>query len=63
MTHYDKLMDSITEEIYLFWQDGNKGFDWDDGLAKEKSYAILRMVEEFQQNRANLKPLRWRASD
>ena len=61
MTHYDKLMDSITEEIYLFWQDGNKGFDWDDGLAKEKSYAILQMVEEFQQTRANLK--QWRASD
>ena len=59
MTHYDKLMDSISEEIYTIWEKDI----WDERVAKEKSYAILKLVEEFQQNRANLKPLRWRASD
>ena len=58
MTHYDKLMDSISEEIYTIWEKDK----WDEGIAKEKSYAILKMVEEFQQNRVNLQP-RWRASD
>lgn len=63
MTHYDRLIDSISEEIYLFWQDGHKGFDWDGGLAEEKSYAILRKVEEFQQARVDLSKKHWRASD
>jgi len=63
MTHYDRLMDRISSEIYLFWEDGKKGFDWDEGLAEEKSYAILKLVEEFQQTRVDLKKTRWRASD
>lgn len=63
MTHYDRLIDSIAEEIYLFWQDGHKGFDWDEGLAEEKSYAILKKVEEFQQVRHSVGLKAWRASD
>ena len=58
MTHYDRLMDSISEEIYTIWQKDT----WDEGVAKEKSYAILKLVEEFQQKRVNLQPRR-RASD
>ena len=63
MTHYDRLMDSLTEELYLFWKDGNAGFDWDVGLAEERSLAILRMVEEFQQVRVTPNKKTWRASD
>lgn len=63
MTHYDRLIDSISEEIFHFWEDGNKGFDWDEGLAEEKSYAILKIVESFQQARVDLSKKHWRASD
>lgn len=60
MTHYDRLIDSLTEELYLFWKDGRAGFDWDAELANERSYAILKMVEDFQQIRAKNV---WKESD
>lgn len=62
MTHYDRLVDRIVEEIYFFWKDGQNGFDWDESLAKEKSDEILKMVEEFQSKRAQSLGF-WRASD
>lgn len=57
--HYDKLMDSITDEIYTIW----KKDIWDDTVARNKSYAILKIVEEFQQSQSDWRKQQWRASD
>jgi hypothetical protein len=60
MTHYDKLIDSITTELFTVWQDGHNGLNWEDELYKERAHYLLQMVEEFQEKR-NLK--QWRATD
>jgi hypothetical protein len=57
MTHYDKLIDSIKQELYEHHTNTSV---WDERSANERSHKILRIVEEFQQTR--LTP-RWRASD
>lgn len=59
MMHYDKLMDSITDEIYTIWEKDI----WDDTVARDKSYAILKIVEEFQQSQSDWRKQQWRASD
>ncbi len=59
MTHYDKLIDSIVEEIYLLWS-GNT-VEWNEVEAKQRAHNILIMVEEFQTTRTKLN--QWRASD
>jgi|688.fasta_scaffold2123321_2 hypothetical protein len=48
MTNYDKLIDSIAEEIYFVWQ---KCEEWDEENVKKKAHKILQMVEEFQSKR------------
>lgn len=62
MTHYDKLIDSIVDEIYYVWTEVS---NWDDKetqeTAKETAHRILQHVEEFQSNRTKL--TQWRASD
>lgn len=52
MTHYDRLIDSIVEEIYIFYSYSNK---WDEEKAKQKAHKILQIVEEFQTNRNSIK--------
>lgn len=52
MTHYDKLIDCITNEIYQLYLISN---NWDEEEAKVTSHRILTLVEEFQQKRATLK--------
>lgn len=59
MTHYDKLIDSIVEEMWYLWSENTT--DWNEVAAKEKAHKILQMVEEFQTNRNKLN--QWRASD
>lgn len=59
MTHYDKLIDSISEEIYYFWSSNTD--TWNEEEAKKVSHKVLTMVEEFQTNRTKL--MQWRASD
>lgn len=59
MTHYDKLIDSITEEMWYLWSENTS--EWNEVAAKEKAHKILMMVEEFQTNRTQLG--QWRASD
>jgi len=61
MTHYDKLIDSIVEEMWYLWSENTT--DWNETAAKEKAHRILTMVEEFQTNRTQLNKPRWRASD
>lgn len=51
MTHYDKLIDSITNEIYKLYITFN---NWDEIEAKETSHKILTLVEEFQQKRTSI---------
>jgi len=69
MTHYDKLMDSIVDEIYYVWTEVSSWNADDQKTAKEAAHRILQHVEEFQQNRSKvttpyLKPRpQWRASD
>lgn len=62
MTHYDKLIDSIVDEIYYVWSEVS---DWDhketEETVKETAHRILQHVEEFQTNRTKLN--QWRASD
>jgi len=42
---------------------GMEVVEWDEKDADESAKRILELVEEFQQERANLKTTRWRASD
>lgn len=61
MTHYDKLIDSIIDEIYWMWTETSS---WDEDAvdtAKETAHRILQHVEEFQSNRTQIG--QWRASD
>jgi hypothetical protein len=62
MTHYDKLIDSIIDEIYYVWTEIS---EWDSEHAQEVSretaHRILEHVEEFQTLRTGIK--QWRATD
>jgi hypothetical protein len=51
MTNYDKLVDSISNEIYLL---NVSQESWDEEAAKKTSRRILEIVEEFQQTRSNI---------
>jgi len=57
--HYDKMMNSISKEIYTIWENDV----WNDEVVRDKSYTILKIVEEFQQSRLYRKKQQWRASD
>jgi hypothetical protein len=59
MTHYDKLIDSIVEEMYLNWVED--GSTWNEVDAKIRAHKILTIVEEFQSTRTKVN--QWRASD
>lgn len=59
MTHYDKLIDSIVEEMWYLWSSNTT--DWNESDAKLRAHRILTMVEEFQTNRTQIG--QWRASD
>lgn len=48
MTHYDKLIDSIKNQIYSLY---NTTDGWDENEATLISHKILTIVEEFQQKR------------
>jgi len=61
MTHYDKLIDSIVEEMWYLWSENTT--DWNEESAKIKAHKILTMVEEFQSNRTKVNNTKWRASD
>lgn len=69
MTHYDRLVDSIVDEIYYVW---TKTSDWNEDshqIAKKSAHRILEHVEEFQSTRSKIKTTQlkqrpqWRASD
>ena len=47
MTHYDKLIDSIVEEIYLLWSENTT--NWDENEAKIKAHSILKWQKNFKQ--------------
>jgi hypothetical protein len=51
MTNYDKLIDSISNEIYLL---NVSSESWDEESAKKTSKKILEIVEEFQQKRSTV---------
>jgi hypothetical protein len=51
MTNYDKLVDSISNEIYLL---NVSQESWNEEAAKKTSKKILEIVEEFQQKRSNI---------
>lgn len=53
MTNYDRLVDSISNEIYLL---NVSNESWDEEAAKKTSRRILEIVEEFQQKRSNIIP-------
>jgi hypothetical protein len=52
MTNYDKLIDSISNEIYTL---NLSNESWNEDAAKKTSRRILEIVEEFQQNQSLLK--------
>jgi hypothetical protein len=63
MTHYDKLIDSIKQELYEHHINTSV---WDERSANETSHKILQIVEEFQTVRKLKIKKRtdvWRASD
>jgi hypothetical protein len=51
MTNYDKLIDSISNEIYTL---NLSNESWNEDSAKKTSRRILEIVEEFQQKRSNI---------
>lgn len=53
MTNYDKLVDAISNEIYLL---NVSQESWNEEAAKKTSRKILEIVEEFQQQRSNIIP-------
>lgn len=63
MTHYDKLMDSIIDELYYVWTEVST---WESNhsqdIVKETAQRILEHVEEFQSTRVSVYS-QWRASD
>lgn len=61
MTHYDKLIDSIVEEMWYLWSANTT--DWNESDAKLRAHRILQIVEEFQTTRNQVNNLKWRASD
>jgi len=61
MTHYDKLIDSIVEEMWYLWSENTS--EWNEESAKQKAHKILTLVEEFQDNRNKVNKVKWRASD
>ena len=58
MTHYDRLIDSIKQELWEFYGDIAV---WDEQRANVAAQRILEHVEEFQTVRSLGK--QWRASD
>jgi hypothetical protein len=52
MTNYDKLIDAISNQIYLL---NVSNETWNEDNAKITSRKILEIVEEFQQNQSLLK--------
>lgn len=52
MTHYDKLIDSIKNEIYQLYTTTDS---WKEEEATKTSHKILTLVEEFQTQRALVK--------
>jgi hypothetical protein len=61
MTHYDKLIDSISDKLYTWYVIGQMDSQFDGKLVKKDAHEILTMVEEFQSIRT--KVAQWRASD
>lgn len=61
MTNYDLIIDALTEELYDSYNDGIKGYNWNETTAKKKAHKVLVLVEQFQALK-NKKPV-WRASD
>jgi hypothetical protein len=61
MTHYDYLVDSITDTIYNWYVTGQMDSEFPEDLAKRDAHKILEMVEEFQSTRN--KVTQWRATD
>jgi hypothetical protein len=61
MTHYDKLIDVIKDQLYAAYVSGQHNDGWDEAEAHESAQMILQAVEEFQEKRSNL--IQWRASD
>lgn len=55
MTHYDMLMDSITNELFCKWKEGANGQQWNEENARDRAHWILYIVEQFQNNRIKLK--------
>ena len=51
MSNYDKLIDAISNQIYLL---NVSNESWDEESAKKTSKRILEIVEEFQQKRSNI---------
>jgi len=50
MTNYDKLIDAISNQIYLL---NVSNETWNEDNAKKTYRKILEIVEEFQQKRSN----------
>jgi len=60
MTRYDRLIDSIKDHLYNYYNAKDRGDDWNEEEATEVAHEILVFVEEFQST-PTIKS--WRASD
>lgn len=60
MTNYQRLINSITNEIYLFYNTSN---NWDEIEAKQTSHKILTLVEEFKHEQEKISEIKFYRSD
>ncbi len=56
MTDYQKLIDTISQELYHFWQKGSNQNEWDEDTAKVSAHKILTYVEAFQSSNKKQRP-------
>lgn len=53
MTNYQKLIDTINQELFKFWQSGSTQQLWNEEEAKRASHKILTYVEAYKSYQVN----------
>jgi len=58
---YDKLINSIADEMYAHLEEMSPDQYWSESIAKETAHRIFKLIEEYQEQQPKIKS--WRASD
>jgi hypothetical protein len=60
MTKYDRLINTISTQLFTLWKDGYEQHPWSEENSKKIAHSILTLVEKYQEDP---KTMRWRATD